>query len=114
MISALAGLLIPYLGERFAKLGAWVILIMAALALLAGAKAAYDSSLIQGLIDRAQAEFWEDKDEAQGKAENESDERERDHEDRIRKTEDLIDEALENGCAVGEYIASNGTNCVRG
>lgn len=113
MIALIAGWLAPVVGQKFARAAAIGSLIVAAALLLWGLKACYDSSVIENATNEANAEFGEDADEAKGEADIASDERQDEHEARIRTTEELVDEALEKGCAVGEYLASNGDQCVR-
>jgi len=113
MITMIAGWLIPLVGERFAKPAAIAALAILAIGLLWGAKAIYDAGVIERAVNKANAEFFEDKDEAAGKADKASDTRRDEHEARVATTEELIDEALEKGCAVGEYLVSDGANCVQ-
>lgn len=113
MISWLAALVLPYVGERFAKAVAWIILGIAALLLFLGIKAAYDSAVVEDWLDDSREEFRDREERNEERATKNSDARRAEHEERIRTTEELIDEAIENGCAVGEYLASDGSNCVR-
>lgn len=71
------------------------------------------SYIIKGATNEANVEMLGEKDKAAGEADIKLEERAKVHKDRVAKTGDLVDEALEKGCAVGEYLASNGTNCVR-
>lgn len=112
MISWLAALVLPYVGERFAKAVAWIIVGIAALLLFLGIKAAYDASVVDDYVRDANDDFEERVDDATDDADGESDDRRQDHEERVKTTEELIDEAISNGCAVGEYLASNGDRCV--
>lgn len=113
MIAFVAKLLLPLAGEKFARPAAWVAIALVASLLIWGGKSLYDNGVIESYVDKANAEFFAEKDEVAGKADIESDERRAEHEDRIKTTEELIDEAIEKGCAVGEYLASVGANCVR-
>lgn len=113
MIALIAGWLAPVVGQKFAKAAAWASIVIAAVALLALLKSCYDSSVIENATNEANAEFAEDADEAKGEADVASDERRQDHKERVATTEELVDEALEKGCAVSEYLASNGADCVR-
>lgn len=72
-----------------------------------------DRDAVADAANEANAEFAEDKDAAIGAADIESEQRRRANRDQLRKTEDLIDEALEKNCVVSDYLASNGTDCVR-
>ena len=112
-ISLLAGKLVGKVGEKWAKPAAIAILAVTAGVLLIGLKAAYDSSVVQNALTEARAEFLEDKDEATGAADAVFNEHQETLSEDVKKTEELIDEAIKNGCAVGEYLASDGANCVQ-
>lgn len=112
MIGWLAQLLLPSVGERFAKPLAWAILIIIAILLFLTAKAMYDRGVIEEWTDDANEQFDRDFEDAIGQQDRGSDDRRFEHEERIKTTEELIDEALEKGCAVGEYLASDGDECV--
>lgn len=114
IISTVAAWLVPVVGERFAKAAAWAGVVIAAVLLIWAAKAIYDASVIENATNEANSDFLGEKDEATGRADTASDERREVHEERIKTTKELIDEALEKGCSVGEYLASNGARCVRG
>lgn len=114
MIGWIAALVLPYVGERFAKAVAWIIVVLGALLIFLAAKAAYDRAVVDDFLDDSREEFQDRQDRAEDKAQDRSDDRRSEHEDRIKTTEELIDEAVEKGCAVGEYLASAGDNCVRG
>lgn len=112
MISWLAALLLPAVGERFAKPAAWALIAILAILLFLTAKSIYDRGVIDDWLDDSQDQFEEDQKRAEEDQDSESDDRREEHEERVKTTKELIDEALENGCAVGEYLASNGDNCV--
>jgi hypothetical protein len=117
MIAMIAGWLVPIVGKRFSRAAAIAALVIVGvpllLGLLWGAKALYDASVIENAVNEANAEFGEDKDAATGRADAASQARIERLEERLRQTEDLVDEAIANDCAVGEYLASNGARCVR-
>lgn len=113
MIGWLATLLLPRLGVRLARPAAWAIAIVAAVALLWGTKALYDGRVIQNYLTGANEDFLEQKDVVSGEADIESAGRKSEHQTRVKSTMELIDEAQENGCAIGEYLASDGAECVR-
>lgn len=113
MISWLATILVPYVGDKVARPLAIVGLVIAAIPLVLGAKAIYDHNVVKRHTDRANAEQLEKLNSATGDADVASDARGAEHNARVKTTEEMIDEALEKGCAVGEYLASGGTNCVR-
>lgn len=72
-----------------------------------------DREAVANAANEANAGFQKDKDEATGKADRASQAREGEHRTRIKRTEELIDEALEKGCVVADYLHSNGADCVR-
>jgi hypothetical protein len=113
MIALVASWLVPVVGAKAARAAAWAAIVIAAVLLLWGAKALYDSSVIQGWINKNNAEQLEELNESTGEADVESGDRKQRHDEKVRTTGELVDEALEKGCAVGEYLASNGANCVR-
>jgi hypothetical protein len=113
MITLLAGWLAPVVGAKFARAAAIASIVVVAALLLWGLKSCYDRSVIENATNEANAEFAKDADEAKGEADVASGERRQDHEERVATTEELVDEALEKGCAVSEYLASNGAKCVR-
>lgn len=88
------------------------LIVIAGLALWGGISA-YNSEIIQNALNEANVEFLEEKDVATGKADAASAERKTQVETEIKKTEELIDEALEKGCVVADYLHSRGAVCVR-
>lgn len=96
---------------------AFVIALLLACGAIYGAFQAFDwvndRDAVKDAANAANAEFAEDKDEAIGAADIESEQRRRANRDKLRKTEDLIDEALERNCVVSDYLASNGADCVQ-
>jgi hypothetical protein len=113
MITALAGWLAPIVGQKFAKAAAWAAIIILAIPTLLLLKSCYDNSVIENAVNEANAEFAEKKDESTGKADTEFDQTIEGRETARRTVEELRDEAIEKGCPVAEYIASNGAECVR-
>lgn len=98
--------------EKFAKPVAIVGLAIIAGLLFWGAIAAWKSDIVQDAVNEANVEFAEDKDQATGKADQDSDARQAEHKAKAERTQELIDEALENGCVVADYLHSNGAECV--
>lgn len=113
MIALVASWLAPMVGEKFAKPLAWAAIIITAFSALALLKTCYDNSVIENAVNEANAEFGEAKDKAIGEADTESDTRQAEHDARVKTTQELTDEALEKGCALGEYLASRGAECLR-
>lgn len=72
-----------------------------------------DSDAVDKAATKANAEFAQDKDTSVGQADIESEQRRIENRDKLRKTEELIDEALAKNCIVADYLASNGADCVR-
>lgn len=99
--------------EKFAKPVMFAALALLAIPVLFGLKSCYDSSVIDNAVNEANSEFVEEKDKATGKADVASEQAKVEHEAKIKKTEELIDEAIKEGCAVAEYLASSGNNCVQ-
>lgn len=108
-----AGLAKAGVAEKLARPLAIAGLVVAALVALAILKGCYDRSVIENATNEANAEFAQDKDEATGEADMGSADRRADHAATIRRTEELIDEALEKGCVVADYLASHGADCVQ-
>lgn len=104
------------LPEEILRPIAWLIVVIVTLSiaipLLLWAKSSYDSSIIENAANKANTEFLEELDEATGRADTLSDESKAQINVEIKQTEELIDEAIEKGCAVPEYIGSNGADCV--
>lgn len=96
---------------------AFFLAVLLALALAWTAWQAFDwfndRDAVRDASNEANAEFGQAKDEATGKADKASGERVGRHQAEIRRTEDLIDEALEKNCVVADYLASDGADCVR-
>ena len=72
-----------------------------------------DHDAVEKAATKANAEFAQDKDTSVGQADIESEQRRIENRDRLRKTEELIDEALAQNCIIADYLASNGAECVR-
>lgn len=72
-----------------------------------------DSDAVDKAATKANAEFAQDKDNSVGQADIESEQRRIENRDQLRKTEELIDEALAQNCIIADYLASNGADCVR-
>lgn len=72
-----------------------------------------DKDAVEKAATQANAEFAQDKDTSVGQADIESEQRRIENRDKLRKTEELIDEALAQNCIVADYLASNGADCVR-
>jgi len=72
-----------------------------------------DRDAVEKAATKANAEFAQDKDTSVGQADIESEQRRTENRDRLRKTEELIDEALAQNCIVADYLASNGADCVQ-
>lgn len=112
MILWVARFIAPVVGERFARIAAWIMFAV----LLAGAvwvaNGLYDRSVILDFTEEAREDF----DKKQGQAEKEagvqSEDRRVRHAERVRTTEELIDEAVTKGCSVGEYLATGGDRCL--
>ena len=113
MISFLISLLLPHVGEKAAKPLAIALLVMAGIAFFFGAKAIYDASVVDDHVNEANVDILERKDQATGNANAASDERKARMKIGSETTKELIDEALENGCSVGEYLSSNGERCLQ-
>jgi hypothetical protein len=113
MIALLASWLAPIVGQKFAKAAAWAAIIIVAIPTLLLLKTCYDNSVIDNAVNEANAEFGEEKDKTIGEADVESDARKAEHDARVKTTQELTDEALEKGCALGEYLASRGAKCLR-
>lgn len=103
--------------RRLAPLG----LLLAALLIVGAGWAGWrvfdhfnDRDAVRDAVNEANAEFAEGFSRASGRADVASQDRRAQFEARRRTTQELIDDALENGCAVGDYLASGGTVCVRG
>lgn len=94
-----------------------VAAILLACALAWGAWQAFDwfndNDAVRDAANEANAEFAQDKDEAIGAADIESDQRRRANRAKLDRTQELIDEALEKNCVVADYLASDGADCVR-
>lgn len=113
MIGLVAGWLVPLVGEKASRAAAWVALIILAGGLAWAGLKLYNANVIENATNKANADFQQDKDQAEGEADLDSDGRKAEHEVRVKTTGELIDEAIEKGCAVGEYLASDGANCVQ-
>lgn len=100
-------------GEKLARLLVWVGLVIVAIPTLLLLKSCYDNSVIENATNKANAEFAERKDEATGEADVEFATTTEAREKTRRTVEELRDEAIDKGCPVAEYIASNGAECVR-
>lgn len=112
----LLGLALPAAtARRLAPLGLGLAILLA-LGLAWGAWQAFDwfndRDAVRDAVNEANSDFAKDKDEATGAADIESGERRAAVDAQMRTTEELIDEALEKNCAVGEYLASGGAVCV--
>lgn len=99
---------------------AWLAGAFAILALLLAILAAWrafdwfnDREAVKDAANEANAEFTDDKDRATGKADTASQTRAGQHQVEVKRTEELIDEALEKNCVVADYLASNGADCVQ-
>ena len=96
---------------------AFIFALVAVLLALWGAWQAFDwfndRDAVEDAANEANAEFGQSKDEATGNADLASGARTVEHRTRIKQTEELIDEALQNGCVVADYLASNGADCVQ-
>lgn len=104
------------LARRLAPLG-MILLVLVLLGALWAVWQAFDWFNDRDAVDRAttsaNVEFQQDKDKAAGRADVGSAERAATHNEIVKQTEELIDEALEKGCVVADYLASNGTICLR-
>ncbi|MEO9625853.1 MAG: hypothetical protein ABJF09_00430 [Qipengyuania citrea] len=102
---------------RWLAMLATVLAILLACALAWGAWQAFDwfndRDAVRDAANEANADFAQDKDEAIGAADIESDQRRRANRAKLDRTQELIDEALENNCVVADYLASDGADCVR-
>lgn len=88
------------------------IVVLAALALWA-VVAMIRSDAVQNMVNEANVEFLEDKNEAVGEEDVASDDREEQFQQEVLRTEELVDEALEKGCVVSDYLHSDGAVCLR-
>ncbi len=104
------------MARRLAPLG-FALALLLACALAWGAWQAFDwfndRDAVRDAANEANANFAEGKDKATGEADVASDNRRTEHNERVKRTEELIDEALEEGCVVADYLASGGTECVQ-
>ena len=100
--------------RRFGNIAAWLLIGVVGLLILWAAISAYNSKVINDWVDGWNDDFVEQQEEATRKAEAESERRRDDLADEIKTTEELIDEAISKGCAVGDYLATDGAECVRG
>lgn len=73
-----------------------------------------DREAVEDAANEANSQFREDLDQATGDADVASQGRREQFEARQRTTEELIDEAERKGCAVADYLASDGAVCLRG
>lgn len=106
--------------ERVSRLLAWSVAagalfaaVMLLLSIWNGLDFLNDRKAVADAATKANAEMLEAKDTATGKADANSADRGAEQAHQVRKTEELIDEALEKNCVVSDYLASNGTDCVR-
>lgn len=72
-----------------------------------------DRDAVEKATNAANAEFTQDKDEATGRADIDSERRRSDNREQLGRTEELIDEALDKGCVISDYLASLGADCVQ-
>lgn len=112
MIGWLAMQLVPFVGERFAKAVAWLLIVLTVVLLIVSAKSCYDEGVVDDYTRDANADFIEQQDEAEVEAGAESEARAESHAERVETTGELVDEAIEKGCSVGEYLASDGARCL--
>lgn len=119
---AIGNAILGLLGRK-AEAPRWLAAIAAALAILLACGAAWgawqafdwfnDRDAVKDAANEANADFAQDKDEAVGAADIESEARRRANREKLDRTQELIDEALENNCVVADYLASDGADCVR-
>lgn len=96
---------------------AFAFAILLACVLAWGALQAFDwfndRDAVRDAATKANAEFARDKDDAIGAADIESEQRRRANRNKLDRTQELIDEALQKNCVVADYLASDGAECVR-
>lgn len=119
---AIGNAILGLLGRK-AEAPRWLAAIAAVLAILLACGAAWgawqafdwfnDRDAVKDAANEANADFAQDKDEAVGAADIESEARRRANREKLDRTQELIDEALENNCVVADYLASDGADCVR-
>lgn len=112
MIDLVALKLADLVGKKASRPTAIALVVLTVVVLFLLLKSCYDDGVVEDHVSGANAEQLGKKDEATGKADVASDVRQEEHELRVKTTGELVDEAIEKGCAVGEYLYSNGTNCV--
>lgn len=72
-----------------------------------------DREAVEDAVNEANADFRQGFDRATGAADVDSQARRDEFEARQRTTQELIDDAMDQGCAVADYLASNGAVCLR-
>lgn len=72
-----------------------------------------DRDAVRDAANEANADFQQEKDEATGAADAASQINRAALEASVKRTEELVDEALEKNCVISDYLASNGADCVR-
>jgi len=85
-------------------------LVVAAVPAFLIAKSFYDGSVVKSYADEANVDVLERKDKATGDADDASAAALEKFKKEIKSTEELIDEAMEKGCPIAEYVDSNGTD----
>jgi len=115
--SRLLGLALPEaVARRFALVGFAIACVLLAGAIYAAWQAFdwfNDRDAVADATNEANADFAEDFDQVTGAADVADDAANAEHAAEIRKTEELIDEALKLGCTVSDYLHTNGVVCVR-
>lgn len=111
------GLFLPVeTARRFALPGFIAACVLALLAFW-GAWQAFDwfndRAAVERAADRANADFAEDFNTVTGEADTAAAAAAQEHAAQIRRTEELIDEALELGCTVSDYLHSSGRVCLQ-
>lgn len=108
------------LQERTLRWAAPLVTLLAVLALLGALWGAWqaidwwnDRQAVKHAADKANADFGQRKDAVTGAADVASAGRRQRATTEIKRTEELIDEALEKGCVVADYLDSAGADCVR-
>lgn len=113
----LLGLFLPLETARKFALPGFILAALLALTAAWGAWQAFDwfndRDAVRDAANAANAEFRERADAATGAADTASETARTEHAEKVRKTEELIDEALEKGCVISDYLASAGADCVR-
>ena len=114
MIATLIGFLAKGVGEKAAPFLAWALIGATIVGSVVGLKTCYDNSVIDNSVNEANVDFQGNMEVATGEADVGIAAAEAEHDLKTKKTEELLDEAIIKGCAVAEYLDSNGELCEDG